>query len=631
MSDDSEKTDQNPFAFSAFDLMPEWAQESTDDSSKSKKSEAKKSRPSKGDEHSDDKRPRFQDRGKKRGGGGDGRRDFSQRGGGGGYRDRRGSGGGGRGRRSDDRGGRGGRGKGRDRRGGGNRRGFSDQRDRQPRGPRLPKGVDATIEPTTQMLDQFEKHVRETFRTYPLIDLAKMVLASRDRYQVRFRSDADKGGPEFYRCKSDESLWLSRDEAVAHILRSDSLTNYYQVNEVDIGEPKGNFNVVAVCGMSGEILGPPNHHEYQLKVARLHAERFSNMSLERFKSRINMANDEETIEKWKQQVSKTLHYRLKSEGEPEAEVEGDEEVNAADPETEIPDEVEETEELQSDQNEESDPEDTTPKAEESVAEEDEGESEPESEADTESETEEEESEQDSESEPEPVSEPKDDELVLKSQEELRHHFRENFADEEIVQTREAVVSGNTPGKNLSPPLLELLKRETEKLRRGFPLPMIQTLCNVLEKRHLRFFKRGKKALHVSAVRPTALGESVSLTDRVQKIVDFVSISDGKTRRDVAGLLDALVPDFEKPKSKEEAAKVELSDASRAVLTDLRWLTSEGYVLEFPDTRLALGKQKFQPQKKKQPKAKKPKPEEKQPGSTGLDEAPNPVDSDTQQG
>ncbi len=135
--------------------------------------------------------------------------------------------------------------------------------------------------------------------------------------------------------------------------------------------------------------------------------------------------------------------------------------------------------------------------------------------------------------------------------------------------------------------------------------MIQSICSALEKKRMRFFKRGKKALHVGHVRPKALDDSVVLTDSIQKIVDLVST---EQRCDVAGLLEALVPGFEKPKSKEDAGKVELSDEAKAVLTDLRWLTSEGYVLEFPDTRLVLGKQK-QPTKKK---AAKPAPEKSDP-------------------
>jgi hypothetical protein len=59
---------------------------------------------------------------------------------------------------------------------------------------------------------------------------------------------------------------------------------------------------------------------------------------------------------------------------------------------------------------------------------------------------------------------------------------------------------------------------------------------------------------------------------------------------VAGLLEALVPGFRRSEGPAVEPSPEWSDAARAVLKNLRWLTAEGYVLEFPNTGLALGRQ-----------------------------------------
>ena len=196
-------------------------------------------------------------------------------------------------------------GRGGDRRGG-DRRG----RDDRPRYEPL-KGVKTKFEPTEAAVKGLSKHIRETLRAFPIADLAKMILKGRDRYQVRF--EADENGPQLFQCKDDGSVWLTREEAISHLLAEGALEKFYDVDEVDIGAPSGNFAQIAVCGMSGTLLGPPNHHEYQRNVMRLHAEKFSNMSLERFKSCIEMQSDEEVIEKWKESVSKQKQYRLKSD------------------------------------------------------------------------------------------------------------------------------------------------------------------------------------------------------------------------------------------------------------------------------------------------------------------------------
>ncbi|HRQ90214.1 MAG TPA: hypothetical protein PLA50_15550, partial [Bacteroidia bacterium] len=208
-------------------------------------------------------------------------------------------------------------------------------------------------------------------------------------------------------------------------------------------------------------------------------------------------------------------------------------------------------------------------------------------------------------------------LLLKSVEELARHFRQHFADEAVVECSEAVVSGNIPGRSLSPALLGMLKNEGERLRRSFPLPMIQALCRDLEKSGLKFFKRGKKALHVSAVRPKPLDESVSLTEQVQRIVDHV-----KTQRHpkVAGLLAALDPDFKQPEGDQAGDPIELTDASKTILKDLRWLTAEGYLLEFPDTSLAIGRPRTEAPAQETKEVKTPK-QEKRPKKSAVTEAP----------
>lgn len=629
--------EDKPLEFSAFDLMPDWAQESP--SSPSKERSARRS------DGADDERGKGR-RDDRRGGRHDGRRGGrpdGRRGGG----DRRGGGrdfGGG-----DRRGG--------NRRGGPHRGGRRDDRRERREEEPLPPGITAKLEPTEATVQNLSKHIRETLRAFPLADLAKMILKGRDRYQIRFETDENVSN--LFRCKSDNSLWMSREEAVNHILNSKALENYYAVEEVDVGAPSGNFTQIAVCGMSGEILGPPNHHEYQRNVIQLHAQRFANMPIEKFKSRIVMESGEEILKKWKEQVSKKKQYRVKrgdadtvAEEEPgevgssesEESVDsrsdsaateaGDESKEAAGeaPDAEeaasgepAPEGEEEQEETEADEPEEAGAEDTSgnvAEATEDVAAESEGSEEPDGESgdaaevegggdaeDAEAEAGEEEGqpgEEDADSAAEGSEEsggsedaPAADEgPAIGSREELARHFRENFAEEAIEEASTAVVSGDISARDLSRGLLAHLKQESEKLRKGFPLPMIQALCSEFEKEGLRFFKRGKKALHVSAVRPRPINESVSFTDQVQAIVDQV-VSRSSTK--VMDLLDELADDFTPPEKNAPTDRVELTDGAKAVLKDLRWLTSEGYLIEFPDTRLVLGKN---PASGNQPPAKK---------------------------
>jgi hypothetical protein len=83
---------------------------------------------------------------------------------------------------------------------------------------------------------------------------------------------------------------------------------FYQAEKTPTDPPKGTYTFVAQCGMSGAVLGPPNYHDYQNKLRKLHAERFSRMPFEVFKSRIRIVRDEAVVKKWLEDQSWKTEY-----------------------------------------------------------------------------------------------------------------------------------------------------------------------------------------------------------------------------------------------------------------------------------------------------------------------------------
>ncbi|MBC8096172.1 MAG: hypothetical protein H7Y43_10195, partial [Akkermansiaceae bacterium] len=127
----------------------------------------------------------------------------------------------------------------------------------------------------------------------------RLILQKPERHSVTFsvkKKDNQVVQPLFV-CELDESLWLSEDAAIAHVLNKHFAT-FYQVERTATEPPKGKYTFVAQCGMSGVILGPPNHHDYQNQLRKLHTERFARMPFDMFKARVKIVRDEETIKKW---------------------------------------------------------------------------------------------------------------------------------------------------------------------------------------------------------------------------------------------------------------------------------------------------------------------------------------------
>ena len=160
--------------------------------------------------------------------------------------------------------------------------------------------ITISLRPEEKGVDLLTRQIKTTARAYPLFEIAVLILQKPDRYTASFsvkRKSDGQVAQSLFLCALDDTLWLSEDEAVAHILKH-HFAAFYQAERTATEPPKGKYTFVAQCGMSGAILGPPNYHDYQNKLLKLHAERFSRMPFEVFKARVKIVRDEEVVKKW---------------------------------------------------------------------------------------------------------------------------------------------------------------------------------------------------------------------------------------------------------------------------------------------------------------------------------------------
>lgn len=167
----------------------------------------------------------------------------------------------------------------------------------------IPRDVQVVIEPRDSAAEALAGHIRASGHAFSMFDAARLVLADPERFQARF-SCAPERAQGLFQTTADGGLFLSRDEALAHVLRGPALESYYRVEEIELEEPKGDFKSIAVCGYSGELLAPPNHHSFQTALIRLHRERFANLALEDYKRRVRIETSPEIVAQWKEQQRK---------------------------------------------------------------------------------------------------------------------------------------------------------------------------------------------------------------------------------------------------------------------------------------------------------------------------------------
>ncbi len=196
---------------------------------------------------------------------------------------------------------------------GGAKRGFHrpERRDQEPHEPPAPlPEIAVAFLADEKGVEQIARQIKVTGRAYPLFQIAQLVFKKPERYSVRLAVKKKSDGAvaqSLYLCALDDTPWLSEDEAVAHVLKTHFAT-FYQVERTPTDPPKGTYTFVAQCGMSGVILGPPNYHDYQNQLRKLHAERFSKMPFDVFKSRVKIVKDEAVVKKWIDEQSFKTEY-----------------------------------------------------------------------------------------------------------------------------------------------------------------------------------------------------------------------------------------------------------------------------------------------------------------------------------
>lgn len=489
-------------------------------------------------------------------------------------------------RRRDDRGDQRGRREGADRRGqrddrrdhrgqreGGNRRDFQKGRGPEPRREEFiapAEGVTVSILPEKTAIQLVCKEIHQVARVYPLFDIAEIILAERSRCRAIFEI-SEKHEP-FFRCKIDDAIFLTKEEALRHLLESPWKNRFIAQTTVETDPPKGNFQSVARCGISGKLLGPPNYHGYQTEIRRMHREFFSEMPFESYSAKIRTDRSEDAVGAWLDSMKNQTRWRILSEeesaavlAEPAAEPKPEPAPAAeeAPPEPELPSEPENPTD-HSDTSDEASPEELT---------------EPVAEA-TEPEATEEES-------------PAEEEATAPEVKWFtdRAEFERALATEVLGKayhlTRKAKVSAAIPARNLSPGLLARLKG-TGSHHRKHPAILIPEICKALESEHMPVFKR-KGKLFTGPARPQALALDAILAERPGQMVKWIREN---SPAKLEGLWQAMLPEGATATPQGYAA-------------DLFWLLQQGHILLYTDDTLVVQDPPPppQPKKPKQPKKK----------------------------
>jgi hypothetical protein len=360
------------------------------------------------------------------------------------------------------------------------------RREERPSEMRTPLQITVRFLPYSAAFENVVAQIKSGSVAYSLYALARLFLEKAERYEVRLIAKAES---PLYRIGDDGALALNREFLERNAFRL-AHSDFYRIDITESEPIKGNFSNIARCRLSGALLGPTNHHNYQVQLRGLYEQRFSRrMSFADYQRQIEIVNDAELIERWKEEARKVTTYTTSREEAP---------------------------------------------------------------------------------------------LTFASPTEAERHFRSHYLEGLIKELEEATIGGvlsrRLPDRMLNRAIEDEWVRETRS-----PSAMMQELSGRFRHNGLHVFRHRRGMLFVSPIRTRAFvheqaGVSLSVNAILEGLAGTAVINRKQLFEKVIG--DAATEDAEPRKL--------------AIVSDLRWLINEGYVIEFNDGSLDLPRGKAKP-------------------------------------
>jgi hypothetical protein len=194
-------------------------------------------------------------------------------------------------------------------------------------------------------------------------------------------------------------------------------------------------------------------------------------------------------------------------------------------------------------------------------------------------------------------------VTFASAAEAERHFRQKHFSELVHNLEEAAIDG-VSSRRLSDRALQRAVEDAWVRESRSPSQMMQELAARLRDGGLHIFRHRKGMLFVSSVRVRPFArDGVALSPTVSAILETLSASPRINRKDLAEKVIGSSPPASSPLTGENVRRTaqaesvvdlggEEAEARKlALASDLHWLISEGYVIEFNDGSLDLPREK----------------------------------------
>lgn len=354
-----------------------------------------------------------------------------------------------------------------------------------PREPvRLPLEFTVRFVPHPPAFESVASQIKSASVAYSLFSIARLFLGKPERYDVRLTGKSES---PLYQLGEKGAIAADRQFLEANSFRM-AREDFYKIDITQSEPIKGNFSSVARCGLTGTLLGPTNHHNYQPRLRTLYEQRFSRrMSFADYQRKIEMISDPAVVEKWKEEARNVTTFSTLRE--------------------------------------------------------------------------------------EPAS-------TFSNEAEAERHFRQKYLPGLVRATEEVTIDGVT-SRRLPDQALRRFIEDAWSAEAHSPSNMMQELSKQFRDAGSQIFRHRRGMLFVSPIRVRAFAhEQTSVSLPIKGILEALTANAGINRKDLAEKVIGSTAHGEGAGKDGESRKLTLA-------SDLHWLISEGYVIEFNDGSLDL--------------------------------------------
>ncbi|MDR0646905.1 MAG: hypothetical protein LBF43_00510 [Puniceicoccales bacterium] len=178
----------------------------------------------------------------------------------------------------------------------------------------LEQMIDINLRPEEVALKVLINTLRNSCKTYQLFPLIRLFLEKEDRFFIVLSGQQHSDFKGFYTV-AKKIPFLSMEGALDYIIHQ-NWAQYFKEEYVVLEKPKGNFQSVNRCGITGALLGPPNYHLYADLLREHYEDNLKGRcAYESFLSQIKNEHTAEIVEAWLAGMTQGRRFRLLADPE----------------------------------------------------------------------------------------------------------------------------------------------------------------------------------------------------------------------------------------------------------------------------------------------------------------------------